>query len=370
MKKIEQVAILIPTLLKGGAEKQSVLLANVLSKNYDVSLIVLKGGSIESSLFEILDQDKVEVFKLNKGFIGSAIEIYRIFKRKKIDITFSYLASGNFLNGVIGKLSQVPNRIGGIRNAQLSKKKLPFERFFHNKLLTKTISNSHSAVLKLTQKGFKENKFHVIHNVFDLKQPPIERNAEKNINIVSVARFVPQKDYFTAIDAIKLTVDLLKNSENTFRYFIVGYGDQEKEIRDRIRELQMEEYIKIVINPNNLFDYFEKGDIFLTTSLHEGMSNSVMEAMSYSLPIVTTNAGDTEYLVKDHYNGFICPYKESETFSKKLKELISNYNLRIQMGLKSYSTLKNNFSMEGFSNNYLSFINSFSNQNEDLNEKS
>ena len=65
-------------------------------------------------------------------------------------------------------------------------------------------------------------------------------------------------------------------------------------------------------------------DLFLTTSIYEGMSNSVMEAMSFSLPIIATNAGDMKYLIEDNYNGFICPYKEPNIISNKLVELIND----------------------------------------------
>jgi len=364
IKKSEKVVILIPSLKKGGAEKQSVLLANVLSKSCKVYLIIIYGNRIDPSLFNILNQNKVDVLKLNKGFLGKMIEVYKFFRREKITTVFSYLASANFINGVIGKMAGVTNRIGGIRNAKLHKKKLPFERFLHNQLLTISISNSYSAVSELTQKGFNKNKFHVIHNAFDLKQKLLERHSNKRINILSVARFVPQKDYFTAIDSIKLIIELLKNSEYTFRYFIVGYGTQEKEIRNKIKQLKLEKHIEIIINPINLFEYFKKADIFLTTSLHEGMSNSVMEAMSYSLPIVSTNAGDMKYLVSDKFNGFICPFRQPIIISEKIVELATNFNLRKKMGLNSYTIIKNKFSIQNFSNNYINLFNTFNCQNE------
>ncbi len=361
MKDVHRIAIIIPTLMKGGAEKQSVFLANVLSNNYKVYLIILKGNCIEPSLYEMLDENKVEIIKLKNSTLKNIISIYKLFKKNEITTVFSYLASANFINGFVGKIAKVQNRIGGIRNAQLSRKKLPFERFFHNKLLTTSISNSYSAVTELTQKGFNKSKFHVIHNAFDLKQELLERLSKKNINVLSVARFVPQKDYFTAIDAVKLIVEPLKKTEYTFRYFIVGYGAQEKEIRDRIKKLDLEKHIEVVINPNNVFEYFKKADIFLTTSLYEGMSNSVMEAMSFSLPIVTTNAGDMEFLVKDNYNGYICPFKDSKMISDKILELVTNYKLRSQMGLNSYSMLENSFSLQNFSKNYTNLLNSFKN---------
>ena len=358
MKK--NIALLIPTLMKGGAEKQSVLLANSLSKEYNVYFIVFLGDHMDSHLLNLLSIEKIRLIKLKKNYIGVLFDIYKVLKEKKINTIFSYLASGNFINGLIGGIAKVPNRVGGIRNAELSKFKLPLERFFHNKLLTHTISNSHSAVFKLEEKGFKKKKFHMIHNAFDLKQDLIVRNKKNNITILSVARFVPQKDYFTALESINLVKKALENSKFTFRYYIVGYGTEEKKIRNRINSLNLNNIVKLIINPKNVFDYFKKSDLFLTTSLYEGMSNSVMEAMSYSLPILATDAGDMKYLVKDNFNGFICSFKNPKAISEKVVELITDFDLRNKMGANSYITLKKRFNLQQFYGNYVTFLNSIS----------
>lgn len=50
----------------------------------------------------------------------------------------------------------------------------------------------------------------------------------------------------------------------------------------------------------------DKADIYLSTSLFEGTSNSIMEAMNADLPIVATNVGDNGLLVKNEINGFLC----------------------------------------------------------------
>ena len=171
---------------------------------------------------------------------------------------------------------------------------------------------------------------------------------------------MPQKDYFTAIESINLVKRALENSNFTFQYYIVGYGTEEKKIRNRINSLNLNKIVKLIINPKNVFDYFKKSDLFLTTSLYEGMSNSVMEAMSYSLPILATDAGDMKYLVKDNFNGFICSFKNPKAISEKVVELITDFDLRNKMGANSYITLKKKFNLQQFYGNYVTFLNSIS----------
>ena len=84
-----------------------------------------------------------------------------------------------------------------------------------------------------------------------------------------------------------------------------------------------------------------------------------MEALSFSLPVVATPAGDMEYLVKEGKNGFICEKKNAGQLAEKMGTLIRNAALREQMGHESYRLISENFTLEKFNNKYLDFIHSF-----------
>ena len=350
------IVILVPSLVEAGAERQSVYLAISLLKDYNVALIIL------NNIISKKNQDLINKYNINliliddTNLIKKGFKFYKYIKVNKPKIIFSYLASGNLLNRIAGFLAGVKYRIGGIRNTVLPPMKIPLEKFFHNYLLTKTISNSHSAVNSLSKLGFKPEKFHIIHNAFSLNQQEIIRPVTNVVNIISVARFVLQKDYYTALQAIASLKDRLTHSQFDFKYFLIGYGEQEAQIREWVKDLGVEDKVEVVIKPDNLEEYFKKADIFLTTSLFEGLSNSVMEALSFSLPVVATPAGDMEYLVKHGKNGYIVETGDVKGISDKLNILINDYDLRIKMGLKSYEILSKNFSMKKFKKEYLKLI--------------
>ena len=106
------IAIIIPTLMSGGAEKQSLYLAKELSKKYNVYLIVLKKHMIEQKLLNIIENTNVNKVFLSGNLIKNMINIYSVFKSKNIQFIFSYLASANFINSVVGFTARVPSRIG------------------------------------------------------------------------------------------------------------------------------------------------------------------------------------------------------------------------------------------------------------------
>ena len=214
-----------------------------------------------------------------------------------------------------------------------------------------TVFNNFSAKNKFEKKGFKPGKIYVIHNA--ILVPPLVKTGEhdEGIKIISVSRFVKQKDFPTAIYAFKELID--KNRDKKLRYLIVGYGPLEKELRSLIANLNLSSEIEILINPPNISCILKTCDIYLSTSLFEGLSNSIMEAMVAGLPIVATNIGDNGFLVKDDYNGYKVPCKDVSQIVGKLEYLINSENIRKEFGDNSHFLIKNEFSEEKLLENYL-----------------
>ena len=144
--------------------------------------------------------------------------------------------------------------------------------------------------------------------------------------------------------AIKL---LYEKSPIKFQYYIVGYGELESEIVCIINDYMLNDVVKIFINPDNIPELLINSDIYLSTSLFEGTSNSILEAMYANIPIVATDVGDNSYMVTDD-NGFLVKPKDATLISEKLLYLLLNSTIRKQMGNKSKERVVNNFGSEVF----------------------
>ena len=363
-----RVFILSNTLKIGGAEKQSIILAKALQERYETSLIVYYGSEFDQKLKTLAADYGVNVVWLFGSHIKRLIFIYKLFREKKNStVVFSYLATTNFINAIIGKLAGVKYRIGGIRSSELSKSKFHLQKFLHNHLLTCSVFNNNSGKNNLCSKGFREKRAIVIHNGIDIKMIRKKRMQIKLvINIISVGRFVEKKDYFTSVGAIALLLKLIEDRKNVveIKYIIVGYGPLEKTIREYISKMNMNKFIDLIINPPEISEYLAQADIYLSTSLCEGMSNSIMEAMEYSLPIVATNVGDNNFLVREGYNGFLVPVKAIKDISERLFGLIYDTSLRVEMGINSYNLIKETYSIEAFKQNYLNFTDKLADESE------
>lgn len=359
MQSLKKVIILTNTLVNGGAEKQSIYLANALQKEYSTKLIVYYGDKFDPRLKQLVEKHMVDVQWMHGSHFIKLFSIYKLFRQEKNTMVFSYLATTNFINGIIGKIAGVKYRVGGIRNAKLTKNKFYFQRIIHNYFLTCTVFNNYQGKNKLCAAGFNKQKAFIIPNCHEILEPPRKFiPILSNPKIITIGRFVGQKDYFTAIDAISILKDKLMeiNCNLYFKYTIVGYGALEDKIRSYAHIKNVGEIVEIVINPLNATDYLKDADIYLSTSLFEGLSNSILEAMEYSLPIVATNVGDNNKLVLEGENGFLAKVKDACSIAEKLQTLIKHKDLRETMGRNGYNHLTKTFSSNTFRNNYKELI--------------
>lgn len=349
----KKIAILVKNLTSGGAEKQSVLLAKALMDRYQVHYIIFNGDVYESKYLDWLKEENlIHIVHLQGNKIRKFIALKKYLKNEHIDSLFSYLTAANFYGALAAKLAGTGKIYTGIRNARLPLIKLYIEKFLTNSLISQTIFNCFSGKEYFQKKGFNSEKMIVIPNCFDRITPFIERWENEIVYIITVGRFVPQKDYYTALKAI---AELAKEVNN-FRYQIIGIGYLESQIRQWVEELDLKSIVEIYINPDNIPELLAMSDIYLSTSLFEGTSNSIMEALNASLPVVATNVGDNNELVKNGQNGYLTDVQDYITIMEKLKKLISNIKLRNTMGFQSHEILQNNYSIENFKQKYINLI--------------
>ena len=100
-----------------------------------------------------------------------------------------------------------------------------------------------------------------------------------------------------------------------------------------------------------------KSDIYLSTSLFEGTSNSIMEGLNANLPIVATNVGDNNHLVYNEVNGYLVGVKDVDALTDKFQILLMDNSLRQKMGKESKKILEHNYSINIFRSKYRDLTN-------------
>lgn len=347
-----KIAILIPSIKAGGAEKQAALLAVALSNMYEVHFVSLWGKkNLSVTIEKILEEAHVHIQYLSGKKIYKWKELYNLLKSYSIDVAFNYLTICDVVGSIVEKLAGVKKVFNGIRNSRLAPAKTLLEWIAHNLIADYTIYNCQSGADYFESLGFCKRKTLVIHNCFPNISEPIQREDKKIKSIITIARFEPQKDYLTAIKSIAE----LRKSRTDFIFTIIGHGHLEKQIRDWVKKYDLTNYTQILIAPNNVQEILKKADIYLSTSLFEGTSNSIMEAMNWSIPVVATNVGDNYILIEDKKNGYLSTIGNYENIAQNMNKLLSSYQTRLIMGLKGNEKL-HLFSSTKFKNNYYEIL--------------
>lgn len=344
---MRKYSIVLSTLLKGGAEKQAICLLNLLGENDFVYLFVIypeKG--IEQGLLDRISINNYKTVYLSGNIFNKFVSFYRQTKSNGVSCIFSYLTLPNIFAAFCGRLLNLKEIYLGIRTTYLPLWKVLLENIA-NKMSKLTIINCYSGKSIFLKKGIK--KIEVIPNCFENISDALTRPLKETVTIISVGRFVEAKDYFTAIRAYSL---LLRKYDN-LKIQIVGYGLLEDKIRNWLKDFNIENFVDVVVNPPNVKDLLYNADIYLSTSIYEGTSNSILEAMDASLPVVATNVGDNSFMVRENENGYIVNVKDVDAICNKLGLLIEDYNLRIKMGKKSNFILKEKYSLDCFRANYI-----------------
>lgn len=355
---MKNISIFIPTLGAGGAEKQAALLANVLSDRYIVHFVVLYGES-ESSYYvqEMLNKNNIKTHKLSGNILHKYKEYIKILKNNKITCAFNYLTKCDVLGDIAALRAGHITVYNGIRNSELDGWKVVLEKFCHNFLAKATIFNCYSGEKYSINRGFNPTKCIVIPNCYPDINSPITRKDKELKRIITVGRFHPQKDYETLIK----TISILRCKRNDFRLVICGYGKLESEIRKWITNYNIEEVVELYIKPNNIPELLKKSDIYLSTSLYEGTSNSIMEAMNWSLPVVATNVGDNDKLILNGESGIIHEIHDAQGMADSISYLLDNLDIRNKMGLNGNKNLFEHYSTDLFAQKYIEVIEHYEN---------
>ncbi len=352
------IVIFSKKLVKGGAEKQALTLARLLAeKKQDVVIVIWKKNKVDPRHLDFISDNALKYYGLEGNILQKSFRFKQILKKEKVSIILAYLTLANFISGLTRLFNKNIIAIGGIRTEKLPFVKLAFEKFVHNHLNNATIFNNYSARDKFEAKGFIPGKIIVIHNAITIPEY-IERNRNSDeINIITVARYVEAKDFKTSLLAFAKLVE--NSADQKLKFLIVGYGPLESSIRSLIRTYNLSDKVMLIINPPNVGDYYQAADIYLSTSLYEGLSNSLMEAMVAGLPVIATDVGDNRYLIKDGFNGFLVGLRNVDEIVEKLGLLVKSEVRRNEFGINSRSLIKKEFNEDKLLSNYLDIIHKF-----------
>lgn len=341
------------TLLIGGEKDESEASSDFIVKSLDLHPKIISG--MRRSINPMNDY-------------RAYTEIRKIIRDFKPDIVHTHASKA----GALGRLAAIHEKVPVIIHTFHGH---VFHSYFGTfktsvfKLIERYLAKRSSAIIAISEEQKREltathlicdpEKTHVIPLGFDLdrfaQNKEIKRKAfrtkwgirENEIVVSIVGRLVPVKNHRMFLDAI---AQLLNEEGLKFRALIVGDG----ELRSELEQYASEKKIPFSRESGSaalIFTSWIKevdevlaaSDIIALTSWNEGTPVSLIEAHAASCPVVTTNVGGVESIVKHGETGFLCTSGDTNAFRLHLKTLITDEKQRMQMADAASSRVMSKF---------------------------
>lgn len=380
---MKNVALIIPSLKGGGAERVISILSQELSKDYNLYLIVFDADDIAYSYGgNLIDLN----IKANKNFF---IKIFNVIRRvyylRKVKLNYNIECSISFLSSanIVNVLSRTNDKIVLSVRSYLSKRKKTFYNRIY-KLIIKILYNKADNVIAISKGVAKDliNNYkldsQIIQYIYNpIKIEEIYRLAKEEIIeerdlfkqddfiLINVGRLTKAKGQWHLIRALTYVKKEIKN----FKLLILGEGELENYLKDLVKNLGLNENVFFLGYKKNPFKYMSKSDLFVFSSLYEGFGNVLIEAMACGVPVISTDcrSGPREILapgtdvdnetfeIKYCEYGVLIPVcdgiqydhnkpltKEEKLLAKSIIKLIKNEKLR------KYYSIKGKYRAEDF----------------------
>lgn len=346
IKKIK-IFLFIDSFMIGGMHKQMLYLFKYLNKDqFETVICVLDDhGKLKTEYVKT----SAKIYNLNWKFTGDIKPIFRlanILRKEKPDIVFITEAV-NFLYYRFSKFFFNYNSVNlgsfraltfwkGHLNSFYKRIDIVLSRYFY-KYCDSIVVNSIAMKINYENilKTKKEKPIKVIYNASDFnfktnKQSNVIKKLgiESKIVITQVARMDPWKDF----DTLLLSIKELKSKGHKIALILIGDGILKDKIKQFINDHDLISEVFLIGETNNVHEYISLSDICVLSSNGEGFSNSILEYMFHSKPVVASNVGGNNELIANGKYGRTFEKGSIIDLVKNLEELILNSDLRNLLG--------------------------------------
>jgi glycosyltransferase involved in cell wall biosynthesis len=283
-------------------------------------------------------------------------KLVRLFAEGRYDIITLYGVAVNVLGRVACKLASQPNPVGVIRGLSnertINKTRLWLDKVTFP-LATCYVSNSQAVIDHLKEAGFPATKLQLMPTGLSsasFDEAPSREDARHLMKLNDITRPVitclgnlrPVKNHTLLLDACRI----LKEQSTNYLLLLVGTGPDEENLRRRVQDLSLGEHVRFLGERRDVPTVLAASDLFVLSSLWEGLPRSIMEAMASRLAVVATDAGGVKELVVDGETGYVVPVTDAGALASKISELLKDGDLRHKMGEAGYLRITQHFTEE------------------------
>ena len=334
--KQKKIAIYIPTLHGGGAERMMVVLANGFTKRgFSVDLVLAKA---EGVYLQHVASD-VRVVDLNASRVLLSLpNLVRYLRRECPNVMLSALGHANVvavwsrrLSGMTTKLVLSERNTLSVSHANFATKRERIMPFLMRHAYKQTdgivavstgVADDLSSMIDLPRERIKvvynpvvtndlieQSQEELDHPWFASGQPPV---------LLAIGRLTNQKGFLSLVHAFSLLM-----SERFVRLVILGEGELRSELEELVRQKRLSNDVLLPGFVDNPFKWMRNSSLFVLSSLYEGLPGVLIQAMACGTPVVSTDcpSGPSEILDNGRW-GRLVPVGDVEALSVAMDETL------------------------------------------------
>jgi L-malate glycosyltransferase len=288
-------------------------------------------------------------FKISNKFntfevLSALAKLYRFLKTEKIDIIHQYGFYTNIFGRIVARMAKIPIVITGLRMEKLG------SNGFHSLLerLTANWSDLYISVsergqeLMLKKRWVPKEKVVVVHNGIETDWA----NGRKlNTTLPRIGMIADFNKYKAQQDFVVAASEVLKKFPET-KFVLAGEGKTKKNIVEMITELGLRSNFIFNGYVGDVRKILSELSIFVLATHTEGLPVSIIEAMSFGLPVIASRVGGIPELVEDGVTGILVKSESSEDLARAISELIANSEKANRMGEMGKLKVKKYFTIQ------------------------
>ena len=348
---------MVLSLNPGGLENVVLSLAGHTDKErFNVSVCCLdEFGDLEEK-FRELDINLIFFKRKRRGTDWLLpIKLSRLLRREHIDIVHTHNYSPNFYGAIASRLYCDLKTITTQHNKRFfeelnKKRQAAFRALYY--LTDRIVFVSEDAKnLAIKKTKISSKKVSVIHNGIDTNKfrPGAKKRTLLNelgigneFVIGSISRLSKEKDLATILKAYKLVLEKREN----IKLLIVGDGPEKASLVRDCFDLKVNSSIIFTGYRDDIPDLLNILDLFVMTSITEGISITLLEAMAAKKPVIATEVGGNTEIIEDRHSGFLVKPKDVVSIANKSISLINDPKERARISLNARRQVIEKFSLE------------------------
>lgn len=348
-----RVALVIPTMDRGGAEKQLCLLAENLPRDRFAPHVFLL--TREGPLVDRLRQAQVPVTLIGKRFKVDPTALWKLkteFQKWQPDIVHTWLFAANCFGRVAARMARVPNILASERCVDLWKTET--HHWIDRRLAAWTdaiTTNSVGVRDFYAAHGIAPSLFRVLPNGIEPRRESTLNRAEALDRlqvdparklILAVGRLWPQKRYRDLIWAAELLATMREDTT----LVIIGDGPQAGELLRHRDATTRPDRVRFAGARDDVLDLLPHADLFWNGSQYEGQSNALIEAMQASVPVVASDIAGNRDLVVDGETGRLVPLGDTAELARVSHQLLQNPESARQLAANGRQRIATQFTVD------------------------